>query len=209
MKSSYTNAISTRNMRDPRHLMRFVKFQALTGTDSERIKAIAKSEGVAVDTIKASVRQITMYNNQNGSGQVDLRLNESILKVMPAWEEGMAGLLTATELVEINDSNTGKKKVVKQDDKTTRLEASRIVKDIIVAKQPKGPIAEVNVNQTNQVANLSAAETTEERMDRLRKRAAEENLLPAEVAAVPGYLDRDEEPEDDDDEDEDGEEEEK
>jgi hypothetical protein len=43
-------------------------------------------------------------------------------------------------------------------------------------------------------------------MDRLRKRAAEENLLPAEIAAVPGYLDRDEEPpsdgEDDDDEDE-------
>ena len=75
------------------------------------------------------------------------------------------------------------------------------MKDIIVAKQPKGPIAEVNVNQTNQVANLSSCETTEERMDRLRKKAAEANLLPAEVAAVPGYLDRDEEPESDDDED--------
>jgi hypothetical protein len=187
--------------------MRFVKFQALTGTDAERIKAIAKSEGVAVDTIKASVRQITMYNNQNATGQVDLRLNESILKVMPAFESSMVGLLEATELVEINDGNTGKKKVIKQDDKTTRLEASRIVKDIIVAKQPKGPIAEVNVNQTNNTAVLSTAETTEERMDRLRKRAAEENLLPAEVAAVPGYLDRDEEPDNgDEDDDEDDEE---
>jgi hypothetical protein len=201
MKSSYT--LARRNMRDPRHLMRFVKFQALTGTDAERLKAIAKSEGVGVQTVKDSVRQIQMYREQNQTLNVDLRINESILRVMPAFEDSMEGLLTATELVEVNDDKTGKKKVVTQDDKTTRLEASRIVKDIIVAKQPKQPLAEINVNQTNQVANLSMAETTEERMDRLRKRAAAENLLPAEVAAVPGYLDRDEEPEEGDDDEED------
>jgi hypothetical protein len=200
VRSSYTRTLATRNMRDPRHLMRLVKFRALTGSDTERIAAIAKSEGVSKETIKASVRQMEMYSEQNKSFNVDLRINESILRVMPAFEDSMTGLLAATELVEINDSNTGKKKIVKQDDKTTRLEASRIVKDIIVSKQPKGPMVEVNNNQTNQVANLSAAETTEERMDRLRKRAAEENLLPAEVAAVPGYLDRDEEPKEDDDE---------
>ncbi|MGA3264082.1 MAG: VOC family protein [Terracidiphilus sp.] len=74
------------------------------------------------------------------SSPLDLRINESILKVMPKFEESMAGLLTATELVEINDATTGKKKIVKQDDKTTQLEACRIVKDIIVAKQPKGPL---------------------------------------------------------------------
>jgi hypothetical protein len=121
---------------------------------------------------------------------------------MPAFEESMVGLLTATELVEVNDGKTGKKKVIEQDDKTTRLEASRIVKDVIVAKQPKVPLVENNINNTNQVATLSVAETTEERMDRLRKRAAEENLLPAEIAAVPGYLDRDEEPEEKDDDEE-------
>ena len=203
-----TKGLSIRNMRDPRHLMRFVKYQALTGTEAERLKAISKSEGVGVETIKASVRQIQMYEEQNKTFRVDLRINESILRVMPAFEESMAGLLSATELVEVNDGKTGKKKVVTQDDKTTRLEASRIVKDIIVAKQPKGPIAEVNVNQTNQVANLSMAETTEERMDRLRKKAAEANLLPAEVAAVPGYLDRDEEPDNEDDEEEDDDDEE-
>ncbi len=208
MKSTYTTALSKRNMRDPRHLMRFVKFQALTGTDAERLKAIAKSEGVGVETVKDSVRQIQSYREQNATLNVDLRINESILRVMPAFEDSMAGLLTATELVEMPDGNTGKKKIVKQDDKTTRLEASRIVKDIIVAKQPKAPLVENNLNNTNkvQVATLSTAETPEERMDRLRKRAAEENLLPAEVAAVPGYLDRDEEPpsdgDDEDDEDE-------
>ena len=202
MKSSYTKSLSTRNMRDPRHLMRFVKFQALTGSDGERLKAIAKSEGVSVITVKDSVRQIQMYREQNQTLNVDLRINESILRVMPAFETSMAGLLEATELVEVNDAKTGTKKVVTQEDKTTRLEASRIVKDIIVAKQPKAPLAEVNVNQTNQVANLSTAETTEERMDRLRRKAAAENLLPAEVAAVPGYLDRDEEPKEDGDDDE-------
>jgi hypothetical protein len=188
-------------MRDPRHMMRLVKFKALTGTDAERLNAIAKSEGVSVSTVKDSVRQMQAYNEQNASGMVDLRINESINRVMPAFENSMVGLLEATELVEINDSKTGKKKVVTQDDKTTRLEASRIVKDIIVAKQPKQPMAEIHVSQTNQVANLSAAETTEERMDRLRRRAAEENLLPAETAAVPGYLDRDEDKPSDDDED--------
>jgi hypothetical protein len=201
VKSSYTKALSTRNMRDPRHLMRLVKFRALTGTDTERIAAIAKSEGVSKETIKASVRQMEMYAEQNKAGNVDLRINESILRVMPAFENSMAGLLAATELVEVPDGNTGNKRVVEQDDKTTRLEASRIVKDIIVSKQPKGPIAEINVNQNTQIANLSSAETTEERMDRLRKKAAEANLLPAEIVAVPGYLDRDEEPDDDDSDD--------
>ena len=209
MKSTYTKSLSTRNMRDPRHLMRFVKFQALTGTDAERLKAIAKSEGVGVSTVKDSVRQIQSYREQNATLNVDLRINESILRVMPAFEDSMAGLLTATELVEVNDSKTGKKKVVTQEDKTTRLEASRIVKDIIVAKQPKAPLVENNLNNSTkvQVATLSTAETPEERMDRLRKRAAEENLLPAEIAAVPGYLDRDEEPPNKDDDDGDDDEE--
>ncbi len=207
MKSSYTATRSARNMRDPRHLMRFVKFRALSGSDTKRISAIAKSEGVSVSTIKASVRQMEAYSEQNNTSNVDMRINESILKVMPAFEQSMVGLLGATEFVEINDIKTGQKKVVTQDDKTTRLEASRIVKDIIVSKQPKGPMVEVNSTQTNQVANLSSCETTEERMDRLRKKAAEANLLPAEIAAVPTYLDRDEDQEDDNDSDEDEEEE--
>jgi hypothetical protein len=201
-----SSSLSGHNMRDPRHLMRLVKFQALTGTEAERLKAVAKSEGVSMETIKDSVRKMQSYQEQNKTFHVDLRINESIMKVMPAFEDSVVGLLTATELVEVNDITTGKKKVIKQDDKTTRLEASRIVKDIIVSKQPKGPVAEINVNQTNQVANLSAAETTEERMDRLRKKAAEENLLPAETAAVPEYLDRDEDPEEEDDEEDDDEE---
>ena len=190
MKSSYTKSLSTRNMRDPRHLMRFVKFQALTGSDGERLKAIAKSEGVSVITVKDSVRQIQMYREQNQTLNVDLRINESILRVMPAFETSMAGLLEATELVEVNDAKTGTKKVVTQEDKTTRLEASRIVKDIIVAKQPKAPLAEVNVNQTNQVANLSSSRNHGGENGRLRRKAAAENHLPAEVTAVPGYLDQ-------------------
>ena len=191
------SAISKHNMRDPRHLMRHAKFRLLTGSDAERLKAIAKSEGVSVETVKASVRQIETFNARNDDGQVTLAMNEAVINMMPKFQESIVGLLGATELVEVPDGNTGKNKVVKQDDKTTRLEASRIVKDIIVAKQPKVPMVEVNNNQTNQVAVLSTAETQEERMDRLRKRAAAENLLPAEVAAVPGYLDRDEEPDDD------------
>jgi hypothetical protein len=180
--------------------MRYMKFKSLGGSDIDKIDSIAKSEGVSKDTIRKSVQQIEAYHEQNKSINVDYRINESILNVMPAFEKSMTGLLNATELVEVNDALTGTKKVIEQHDKTTRLEASRIVKDIIVSKQPKVPLAEINVNQTNQVANLSSCETNEERMDRLRKKAAEANLLPAEIAAVPSYIDRDEPLEDDDEE---------
>lgn len=194
--------LSRLNMRDPRHMMRLLRYQSLTGSEAERIAAIAKSEGVSRETIKQSVRQAEMYTKQNERHQVDLSINNAIRSVMPRFEESMAGLLLATELVEVKDANTGRTKVVREVDKTTRLEANRIVKDIIVGTQPKGPIAEVNVNQTTQVANLSSAETTEERMDRLRKKAAEANLIPAEIAAVPEHIDRDEEPDEDDEDEE-------
>ena len=196
-----TTALS-RGVRDPRHLMRFMKFQAITGSDAERIASIAKSERVSQNAVRASIRTIQQYRATNDKNERDYRINDYMMSVLPAAKESMIGLLTATELVEIGDPKVGKTKIVEQPDKTTRLEAQRIVKDLVVGTQPKSPIAEVNVHQTNQVANLSNAETTEERMDRLRKRAAEANLLPAEVAAVPGYLDRDEEPEDDDEGDE-------
>ena len=191
----------TRGVRDPRHLMRFMKFQALTGSDAERIAAIAKSERVSQNAVRASIRTIQQYRGINDKNEREYLFTNYLNEVMPVAKESIVGLLTATELVEIGDPKVGKTKIVEQPDKTTRLEANRIVKDLVVGMQPRSPIAEVNVNQTNQVANLSNAETTEERMDRLRKKAAEANLLPAEVAAVPGYLDRDEEPDGDDDED--------
>ena len=192
----------SRGVRDPRHLMRFMRFQALTGSRDERIAAIAKSERVSLNAARASIRMIEQYHAATDKNERNHCFNDYVMSMMPAAKESMIGLLTATELVEIGDPKVGKTKIVKQADKTTRLEAQRIVKDLVVGMQDKVPMAEVNVTQTNQVANLSNAETTEERMDRLRKRAAEANLLPAEVAAVPGYLDRDEEPEDDDEGDE-------
>ena len=49
---------------------------------------------------------------------------------------------------------------------------------------------------------MGRAETVEERMKRLRKQAQEHNLLPAQTAAVPDYIDAGEDaPEDDGDDD--------
>jgi hypothetical protein len=105
-------------------------------------------------------------------------------------------------LVEIKDPKTGQTTLTTRIDKTTRIEALRIVRDVVGHVQPKVAATEVNVHQTNQVANLSTAETTEERMARLRKLADEHNLLPAEVSGVPESVDKGEEDDDEEDEDE-------
>jgi hypothetical protein len=113
-------------------------------------------------------------------------------------------LLTATSIVQVPNQKTGKNDSVSVADKTTRLEGARLVKDLIIGMQPKGPGQVVNVNQTNQTANIGTSETNEERMKRLRMKQQEHNLLPQQVAAVPDYIDQGEDaPDDEHDEDED------
>ena len=189
------------SLANPRHLMRYLKAQAMGGTEAEKLAAIAKSEGVSAATVKQSVCQVDRYYKQNSNPQMEVAIRSLVISAIPLAQQSLSGLLMATELVEMPDSRTGKKKIVKREDKTTRLEANRLVKDLIVAVQPKGPAVELNVSQTNQVANLSTAETTEERFRRLREKAKEFNQLPPETVGVPENIDRDEE-EDDDEEDE-------
>jgi len=183
------------SLRDPRHLMRFLKVSAKMSPED-----IAKAEGVSVSTVKDSIRMIEQYQAQNSSSEMEFAIRSLVVHAIPKAKDTLDGLLDATELVEISDPNTGKKKHVTRPDKTTRIEAMRIVTSLVRESQPKGPLAEVNVNQNMQVANLSSAETTEERMRRLRKQAEEFNKLPPEVAGVPDSIDRGD-GEDDDDED--------
>ena len=185
------------SLADPRHLMRYLKAQ--TNMDPA---AIAKSEGVSVQVVKRSISEVDRYYKMNATPQVDVAVRSLIRSASVLAEGSLGGLLLAEELVEMKDPRTGKTKVVKRIDKTTRLEANRIVKDLIVAIQPKGPAVELNVNQTNQVANLSSAETTEERFKRLREKAQQFNQLPPETAGVPEHIDRDEDDGDEDEEDE-------
>jgi hypothetical protein len=196
--SSRTSRLS---LSDPRHLMRYLKAQAMGGEEKEKLAAIAKSEGVSVQTVRNSVYEIDTYRKRNTTLEMDMAIRDLVISAVPLAKESLGGLLTATELVEVPNGQTGKKKVVRQVDKTTRLEANRLVKDLIVAVQPKGAPVEVNVNQTNQVANLSAGtETNEERLRRLRKKAEEYNQLPPEVSGVPDSIDSGEEDDDEEEE---------
>lgn len=195
------------SLTDPRHLMRYLKAKALSGTDGEKYAIIAKGEGVSVATVRDSVRMVDQYQAQNSTSEMEYAIRSLVVGAIPKARQTLDGLLDATELVEIQDPRTGKKKHVTRDDKTTRLEAMRIVTSLVDKVQPKGPMVEVNNTQSVQVANLSAAETTEERMERLRKLAEAHNQLPPEVAAVPMSIDRDLDPEDEDDADDEGEDE--
>ncbi len=197
-----TTLAASRRIRDARHLMRYLKAKARNGD----LKAIAKEEGVSVETIRDSVRNIEAYETMNGDGQLKLAVNGLLMNLFPQTENTISGLLNATTITSVKNHKTGEMENVLVEDKTTRLEAGRLMKDLISVTQPKAPQVAIQNNQTNQVAQIGSAETYEERLDRLRKKAAEHNLLPAEVAAVPRSIDLgeedDDEPGDDDEDDE-------
>jgi len=194
-KNPRTRAIVRKSiMDDPRHLMRWLKSQAVGGSPEEAAKAVAKAEGVTVQTAKQSIQAVEAYRATFDKDRFDLATRKYLMSMMQKSEEYLGDLMGATELVEMPNAKTGKKEVVVMPDKTTRLEAQRVFKDILVGMQPKTPQVEVNVAQTNQTANLGSAETMEERLERLRHKAQEANLLPAEVIAVPDRIDKDMEP---------------
>lgn len=192
------------SLTDPRHLMRFMKFQAMSGTDAEKYAAISRSEHVSAATVKDSVQMVEQYRAQNSTAEMDFAIRSLVVGAIPKAKQTLEGLLDATEMVEVTDLTTGKKRHIMRPDKTTRIEGMKLVSDLVGKMQPKAAATEVNVHQTTQVqTNLSKAETMEERLRRLRKKAQEFNQLPPEVAGVPESIDRGDESDDDSGEEED------
>jgi hypothetical protein len=188
---------------DPRHLLRYLKFQA-SGADDEALKRIAKEERVSLATVKGSVIQIDAYRKSNTASEMELAVRNLVISSVPKMQQTLHDLLDATELVEEKVGKTGLTRVVKVPDKTTRLEAMRVSIALIAGLQPKQAPVEVNVNQTNQTANInSGVESNEDRFRRLRKQAEAHNALPPETTGVPEYIDAGEDSDDDEDEDED------
>ena len=187
-------------MRDARHLMRYLKAKA--GVDA---KEIAKSERVSLQTVNESIKSIEMYEQQNTEGQLQLAVRDLVISTIPQAKETIHGLLTATELVLKKNLKTGKEEHVTVEDKTTRLEGARLVRDLVIGMQPKTPMVAIQNNQNNNpTVTVGSSETNEERVRRLRKQAQEHNLLPAQVSAVPEWVDEGEDaPDDEHDEDED------
>lgn len=191
-----SKALAKRGKTDARHLMRYIKSKVMDPA------AIAKAEHVTLATVMESIRSIEVYEQQNTEGQMQLAVRDLVISTIPQAKETINSLLTSTELVMKKNLKTGKDEYVTVEDKTTRLEGARLVRDLIVGLQPKGPGVAVNVTQTNQTANIGSAETTEERMKRLRAQAQAHNLLPPQVSAVPEYIDQGEDsPDDEHDED--------
>jgi len=184
------------NLSDPRHLMRFLKRER-GDTDQD----IAAEEHVSVATVRNSIKEVRIFRQVNSQTEMDIAIRNVVIETAPKMKRTLDRLLNAKNIVRVKNSKTGKEEDIQVDDKSTQLDASRVVKELMIGLQPKSPVAVVNNNQQNNNATvvMSKAETTEERLARLRKKAAEANLLPAETAAVPDHLDRDETPEDNDD----------
>lgn len=161
--------------------MRWLKAQAVGGSEDAAAKAVAASEGISLATARQSIQAVDMYRKRNDKSEFDLAIRNVVISTAPKVAETLAGLLTATELVEVDDPRTGKKRVDKMEDKTTRLEATRVWNSMMAAQIPKGPLIEQNISQNTQVAQLGSGETMEERMRRLREKAREFNALPPET----------------------------
>lgn len=178
---------------DPRHIVRYLKAQVMGGSEEAAATAIAKSEGVSMQTVLKSIRQVDTYRKKNDRIEFDYAVRSMVIDAIQPAKAALNGLLNATELVEMKDAKSGKTKVVKQEDKTTRLEALRVLNSLMIGLQPKTPMIEQNITQTQQnqtaVLQAGAGETTEERLRRLRKQAQEHRMLPPEVAAVPSHID--------------------
>lgn len=189
-------------LENPVHLIRWMKAQAAGGDEDAAARAVAKSEHISVETAKRSIRHVEIYRKKNERVEFDLAIRDLVISVVPQAKETLSGLLAATELVEVTDNKTGKKRVQKMEDKTTRLEALRVVKELVAVQQPKAPLVEQNIqqNQNTQVAAIGNGETFEERMRRLREKARAANMLPPETIGVPREIDSGEESDDGDDE---------
>jgi hypothetical protein len=195
-----TTLTKKRGKTDARHLMRYLKAKA--GVDP---LVIAKAENVSVATVRESIESIERYEQQNTEGQLQLAVRDLVISTIPQAKETIQGLLTATETVMKKNLKTGKDEYVRVDDRTTQLEGARLVRDLVIGMQPKTPMVAIQNNQTNQpIVTVGATETVEERMKRLRKQAQEYNLLPAQVAAVPTYIDEGEDAPDDEHAEDDG-----
>lgn len=176
------------SLADGRHLLRFLKAQA-----NIPIEEIARNEGVSAASIRTSIRSVEMHRAQHSHEQSEQAVRQMIIGVMPQATDTINELLTAKMTVEINDQKTGKKKIVEKPDRTTQLEATRVIKDIIVGIQPKAPLIAQKVQQTNTTQSatiISKSETVEDRMRRLRAKAQQHNQLPPETAGVPEHIDQ-------------------
>jgi hypothetical protein len=148
--------------------------------------------------VKESIREMEAIEMLNSEGQISLAVRDMVRKTIPLVGETVNGLLTATNIVEIKNPKTGLMEPTVQPDKITRIEAVKLVRGMYEATLPKTPAVEVKVNQsnTNQTAVLSSCETTEERIRRLKKQAAEFNLLPPLVTGTPVAIDKGFDPDD-------------
>jgi hypothetical protein len=178
---------------DARHLMRYLKSKA-----NVPLEDIARADHISVKQVKESIRQMAAFESINSEGHVQLLVRDMVRVTLPKVQQAIEGLLEATNTVEQKNQRTGLMEYTNVPDKITRLDAVKVYTGLLATTQPKVPGVNVQVSQQNhnQTAVLSSAETTEERMRRLRAQAAAHNLLPPVVAGVPEEIDKGFDPDD-------------
>lgn len=183
---------------DARHLMRYLLSQADTP-----IAEIAKRDNVSIKTVKESISEMERYVARNSEGQMQLAIRDMIITTTEQAKDTLDGLLKATTFIDVKQAKTGLTVSQQVEDKITRLEALKVYTGLLTASQPKVPQIVNNNSNSVQTAVLSSAETTEERMRRLKEQARQHNLLPPVVIGVPELIDKGFDPDDNDGEDED------
>jgi hypothetical protein len=155
-----------------------------------------------VKVVERSIKQIRLRRNMNTQETLNTEVVGMLMGNLYLADKSFKKLFNAKKYIERRLAD-GSAELVPVDDAETKLEALKVFGEYVKAMQPKGTGLSVNVNQTNQTANVTNIRTGgfEDRLAAIRKKVAEHNLLPPVTVDA-----REEDPDEEDDDDiEDGE----
>jgi hypothetical protein len=164
---------------EARHYLRFIRSER-----GDSLEDIAKEDGISVAMVEKSIRKVqiqkAIFTSENTQDTIRRMLVENSGKASKA----LGTALTAKKYVRKQDKE-GKTKYVPVDDIEVQMEGLKAFKGIAEVVQPKAGGSVVNVKQVNQTAAVTNIRGNgyEERMDEIRRKAADFNKLPPTIIA--------------------------
>lgn len=148
------------------------------------VEEIAKTDGVDVKYVRQAIDAAEVYHRTHSLEMVNTSVGGAIQAVMPEVTKTLKRGLTSKKRRKAANG-----RMITEHDMTIQLKTVGEVRGLVESIQPKGNKGgDVNVNTTNQTAIgvRAFSEDTyqpgvEERIDAIRSRVTQQNLLPREV----------------------------
>lgn len=166
--------------RNPIHFQRYTRFKA-----GASVEQIAKADHVVTQTVQQSIDQVNAYREAFSIDFTNMAVGKTVTGVLPDAGKALKRALNAKTKV-----RDWKGRLREHHDHKTQIHAAEALTGMIEAIQPKGGKGlAVNVNATAGAQASNFNESTykpgfEEKIDEIRARVRETNLLPREVGTT-------------------------